>query len=101
MSTDRWIPIRYRDFHDVPRAFVIERGGETLLFDCPFDEALDDYPEDYAVVRLDSSAAATLDEGSWRDLASRGTPVGRVPARRVRFDPTRRKAIDAAVLDDL
>jgi hypothetical protein len=32
------LPIRYRDFYDIPRAFVIEHPGETLFFDCSFDE---------------------------------------------------------------
>ncbi|HEX2201842.1 MAG TPA: hypothetical protein VHG91_01020 [Longimicrobium sp.] len=101
MRDERWIPIRFRGFHDIPRAFTTERGGETLLLDCPFDDALDDYPEHYTVVRLGPSATATLDESSWRDLASRGTPIGRIPTRLVTFDPTRRAAVDASVLDRL
>ncbi|HYR12146.1 MAG TPA: hypothetical protein VEQ60_30450 [Longimicrobium sp.] len=101
MSTETWIPIRYRDFYDIPRAFVIQRGAETLLFDCPFDDELDDYPEHYTVIRLEPGAAATLDQSSWHGLAGRGLLLGTVPTRQVRFDPTRRTAVDAAVLAHL
>jgi hypothetical protein len=36
-SEAAWIPFRYRDFHDVPRAVVAEYEGDLYLFDCPFD----------------------------------------------------------------
>ena len=39
-----WANIQYRDFYDVPRIFVADYQGRLYLFDCPFDEALDDYP---------------------------------------------------------
>lgn len=61
MSSERWIPIRYREFYDIPRAFVIENAGELLLFDCPFDDVADSYGDSYTVIRLDPSAKATLD----------------------------------------
>ena len=32
-----WIPIRYRDFYDVPRAVVVEFRGKLYLFDSLFD----------------------------------------------------------------
>lgn len=101
MNGEPWIPIRYRDFYDIPRAFVIQRGDEAFLFDCPFDDGLDDYAEHYLVTRLTRSAAARVDEPSWQDLASQGSLVGRVAANLVRFDSTRRSAVDAAVLDHL
>ena len=93
-----WLPIRYRDFHDVPRAFVVEHRGQLLFFDCPFDDALDDYPDHYSVIRLPPAASTLVSQASWTGLASEGTVIGRIPVREVRFDPSRRAAIDAAVL---
>ena len=37
--------IQYRGFWDVPRIFLAHHQGQTFLFDCPFSEELDDYPE--------------------------------------------------------
>lgn len=98
MNTERWLPIRYRDFYDIPRAFVVENHGETLLFNCPFDEAADDYPDHYTVIRLDQLAITELD-GSWEHLANRGSTIRQIPTSQVRFDPSRRAAVDAASLD--
>lgn len=40
-------PIRieaYRDFYDIPRAFVVRlNSGSLLFFDSPFEDYLDDY----------------------------------------------------------
>lgn len=92
-----WILIRYRDFHDVPRAFVVEHAGSTLFFDCPFDGLADEYPDVYRVYRLDPARATALGEGAWADLAGDGSLIGEIPVDRVRFDATKRAAIDDAV----
>jgi hypothetical protein len=94
-----WIPIRYRDFYDIPRAFVVERAGALYLFDCLFDEHLDEYPDRYNVYRLDPELAPSLDTGSWQSLASKGKSVGEIPTERVQFDATRRAAVDDSVFD--
>ena len=41
--------IVYRDFHDVPRAFVTRHDGITLLFDGSLDNHADEYPDEYHV----------------------------------------------------
>lgn len=96
----RWLPIRYRDFHDVPRAFVFEHDGTAYLFDCPFDDAADEYPPHYGIYRLDPGVVPPED-GSWADLASRGRLIGRIGVAEVRFDETRRRAVDASILPAL
>ncbi len=58
----KWLPITYRDFYDVPRAFVVAARGDWLFFDCPFDAAADEYRSDYAVYVLPGPPPA---EGSW------------------------------------
>ena len=35
----------YGDFYDIPHQFLVMWRGRLILFDGPFDEALDDYPD--------------------------------------------------------
>ena len=96
-----WTPIKYRDFWDVPRIFFAEHGGRLYLFDCPFDETGEDYPESYQVFQM--PALTDIDyAGSWADLWRKAVrKLGEVPVAAIRFDPTRRKAIGAEVFDIL
>ena len=98
MTTDAWLPIRYRDFYDVPRAFVVEHRGSIYLFDCPFDDNADEYPAHYRVYRLSEHFMSSLDKGTWSDLAKEGTFVREIPVDSVRFDETRRASIDGEIL---
>ena len=67
-----WTPIRYRDFFDIPRAFVVEYTGDLYFFDCPFDQRVDEYPDHYDVYRLETSAALDLTTDSWQSLSAGG-----------------------------
>ena len=96
-----WLPMRYRDFYDIPRAIVVERGGRTYLLDSPFDDELSEYADDCSVYELPAAVAEQLDEIAWTDLEHRGRLVGTVPTAQVRFDPTRRRALDSGVFDHL
>ena len=40
-----WATIRYRDFYDIPRIFIVTLNGKLFLFDCAFDDEIDDYSE--------------------------------------------------------
>ncbi|MDQ1532999.1 MAG: hypothetical protein QOF28_760 [Actinomycetota bacterium] len=91
--TDVWLPIRYRDFYDVPRAIVIEREGDLFLLDCRFDSETDDYEANYAVYKLPAELHDDIDRISWTDLGHRGQRVGSVPTDAVEFDPTKRRAV--------
>jgi hypothetical protein len=93
------IPIRYRDFHDVPRAFVVERTGSLYFFDCAFDDQIDQYPDRYKVYRLDAALSPKLDFGSWETLATKGRLIGEVLVRRLQFDPTHRAAVDDSIFE--
>jgi hypothetical protein len=93
-----WVPISYRDFYDVPRAFVVSYKGRVLFFDCPFDEGVDDYPEGYEVYRLSKEGERIAQSSSWERLASYGRRLGSLPVSEVRFDRTRRAAIDDQAL---
>jgi hypothetical protein len=96
-----WLPIRYRDFYDVPHLILVEHDGALYLFDGQFDQDLDDYPDKYGVYRLPDDLRPTVDTMSWVDLAHHGEPVGTVPLAAVRFDATRRAAIDSEIFDSI
>jgi hypothetical protein len=93
-----WLPIRYREFWDVPRIFLVSYLGQTYLFDCPFDEAIEDYPDHYRVYSLSPVPDEEM-TGSWDLLPNRAIHTyQQVPIREVRFDASKRKEIDAAIL---
>lgn len=90
-----WSKIKYREFWDIPRIFFVEHSSSLYLFDCPFDETLDDYPESYQVFLMPALSEADF-AGSWAGLWRRAVKkVGEIPVSAVRFDPTKRAAIDA------
>jgi hypothetical protein len=93
------IPIRYRDFYDIPRAFLVERAGEVYFFDCAFDDRLDEYPDTYRVYVLDANSVRHGDEGSWEYLRSVGRFLGEALITAVEFDPTRRATVEDSVFD--
>jgi hypothetical protein len=97
VSEPAWLPIQYRDFYDIPRLIVVERGGQLYLFDCPFDDESDEYSDHFTVYRLPSSARGRLDDPSWLDLAQLGEVVGRVTTDGTEFDPSRRRFLSDAV----
>lgn len=92
------LPIRYRDFWDVPRIFLATYRGQLILFDCPFDEQTEDYSDRYRLYLLPPMEEGALN-GSWADLPGRAKAfLGEVPVSEVRFDPTRRQQVDSTVL---
>jgi hypothetical protein len=97
-----WLPILYRGYWDVPRIVLVRRGGQVFLFNCPFSEELDDYPDDYEVFLLPPDTHEENLPADWtllRNLAVRR--LGTIPVDRVTFDPTRRKFIDGAILEEV
>lgn len=97
MSPAEWLPIRYRDFWDIPRIFVVAMGKSVFLFDSPFDSELDDYSADYRLYQLPRGFVVP-ESGSWEDLPRQGILIGTVATHDVVFDRTRRAAIDGAIL---
>jgi hypothetical protein len=99
--SDAFVPFLYRDFWDVPRLLAFVHAGACYLLDCPFDKALDAYPDHYQVFELPYSDLSQLPKGpaSWGGLAKASTRrVGTIPVALVRFDPTLRQGISASVL---
>lgn len=95
------IPIQYRDFWDVPRIFFTHYRGSLYLFDCPFDDEVEDYPNEYRVYLMPPLSPTDL-AGSWADLWERAVrDLGSVPITAVAFDDTKRRQIAASVFDQL
>ena len=96
-----WATIRYRDFYDIPRIFIAAHDETQYLFDCPFDDDLDDYSDRYRVYQLPAILEDEL-EGSWERLPERAESLfGSVPVGDVQFDPTKRQRINTTVIKTL
>ncbi|MEK6409633.1 MAG: hypothetical protein AABN34_22140 [Acidobacteriota bacterium] len=96
-----WATIRYRDFYDVPRIFITALDGQEYLFDCPFDDDLDDYSDHYRVYQLPAILESEL-EGSWELLPEQAERLlAAVPVAEVQFDSTKRQRINTTVIEAL
>ncbi|HEY2852439.1 MAG TPA: hypothetical protein VGJ18_06305 [Gemmatimonadaceae bacterium] len=100
MTAD-WLSIVYRDFYDVPRAFIVERNAELYFFDCPFSDELDDYPQAFNIYRLPEESREGLDTQSWAGLQARGEFVGTIPIKLVEFDNSKRESIRSSTFANI
>jgi hypothetical protein len=96
------VPFSYVEFYDVPRTMAFRYRGKLLLLQSAFDEKADEYPARYSVYVLPDSVEASLSKSSWEFLGSAELAcVGQIAVEAVQFDPTKRKALDPSVLDQL
>ena len=98
---DIWLPIQYGEFHDIPRAFVVNDDGNSYFFDCAFSDAIDDYPDDFIVYKLSKKVSLDRSDLPWRELHSHGERVGTIRVQNVFFDDSKRKAVRGDVVDAL
>ena len=96
-----WLAFQYRGFHDVPRTIVVEFRNALYVLDCPFDEGLDEYPDEYTAYRLPKTALSDLGGADWTKLAEMGRAIGRVRVADVEFDSSKRKAMHPRTLERL
>jgi hypothetical protein len=90
--------IKYFSFWDVPRTFAFEYSGKVYMLTSEFDDALDEYPDDYEVFVVSDVGDLSM-VSDWKSLEPMPkTSVGRVPIASVRFDESRRKYVDGSVL---
>jgi hypothetical protein len=100
-TTGEWLPISYREFHDVPRAFFVHSARGWLFFDCAFHDDADDYRPEYEVDLLGDKGPDDFPT-SWSEVARDAVErVGTVPVASVRFGETRRAALHAETLSPL
>lgn len=96
MST---LPIEYREFYDLPRAFLVRNGGQCFFFSCRFEDAIDEYASDYSIYLMPDLGPEDI-SGSWDDLEQRAVRfIGKIPVAVVVFDPTKRRSIDETAFD--
>ena len=95
-----WIPIyAYRGFFDVPRSFLIPTKDQSgyFLFDCLFDDKLDDYRTEYLIYEIPEIGDDLL-AGDWAILPSLKTrDLGSIPITEMEFDESRRGAVNGKV----
>ena len=97
----KMVPIQYREFWDVPRIFLASYRSKLFLFDCPFDEGTEDFPDYYQVYLLPDLEQHAL-SNSWDKLSSKAIHYfGKVHIKTIRFDQTKRREIDSSILDEL
>jgi hypothetical protein len=93
---------QYVDFYDYPRCIALNHRGKLVLLLSAFDDDRDEYPNEYTVYLLPPVVSAQLKAGSWKFLEEVPlNPIGQIPLERVKFDSTKRKKLDASILDDL
>ncbi|MCP5007848.1 MAG: hypothetical protein GY941_28520 [Planctomycetes bacterium] len=93
--------IIYREFYDVPRVFLVNYKGDFILFESLFNDDSDDYSSDYIVYLMPKLSEEEL-KGSWENISLRADrKIGSVPVKDIQFDETKRKEIDAAILDKI
>jgi hypothetical protein len=76
--------------------------GKLPLLQSAFSDTLDEYPNVYSVYELPESTEPLLAAGSWRFLEQTAlTSIGEIPINAVEFDSTKRKSMNASILDPL
>lgn len=95
-----WLPIEYREFHDIPRAFVVNDETGSYFFDCSFSDELDEYPDELIVYKLREKVSHG-DALPWNELHEYGKRVGSIRIESVIFDISKRKSIRGDVLASL
>jgi hypothetical protein len=92
---------RYIDFYDVPRCIFVSYRNRAFLLHSAFDEQPDAYSDSYTVYDVpDSIQECFVENGSWTFLDNaQMDSIGQIQVDCVRFDPTKRVALDPSCLD--
>jgi hypothetical protein len=89
---------QYRDFWDYPRIFLVSFEESSFLFDCKFDQEIEDFGNEYDVYLMPPLDDKDL-SGSWDRLIEKSIRLlGKIPVNEVRFDETRRNFIDGEAI---
>ena len=92
---------QFGGFWDVPRGIALLYRGRLVYMESYFDEELDEYPSIYSVYVYPETVEYPSAESPWAFKDSPATFIGEIPIRDVLFDPSKRKELDATVLDGL
>jgi hypothetical protein len=95
-------PFQYVDFYNVPRTIVLRAHGRWLQLRSAFDETADDFEAEYSVYQLPESFEPIPKGRSWKFLDEIELAcIGKIPVREVRFDASKRKRLDASILENI
>lgn len=94
----QWLGIRYRDFWDVPRMVAIDFEDTTYVLDSRFDDTNDEWSNFFTVYRVSRPVPP---DGTWDTVLDGAIEIGRLAVDEVTFDSTKRRALDASVLQTL
>jgi hypothetical protein len=89
-------------FDDQPRCISFRYRGRLFVLQSRFDDDLEEYPDEYSVYVVpdsidDSQPICTPEFLSKTPMAC----IGQIPVNQVTFDPSKRKELDASILDSL
>ena len=87
----QWLTIvRYGNFHDVPRYILaLDRDLVFWLFDCPFDENLDDYRDTFSAFRIGTDSVVARDCYTNNSIAESDV-LADIRVEQIEFDDTLR-----------
>lgn len=91
---NEWLEIvKYYMFHDVPRLILVkDPSGRFWIFECPFDEQLDDYSNFFSVCFVGVDLAAALADIEKWGVCPPDLLEATIPIVDLQFDSTKRKA---------
>ena len=93
--------VRYGAFWDQPRVFYTLSEKHSYLFECLFDEELDDYPEKYDVYSMPHLRPSDFSNPWIEPQRSAVRLLGAVKITQSSFDRTLRQQIDLDVIEHL
>jgi hypothetical protein len=95
-------PFYYVDFYDFPRTIVLQLKGKWVLLQSLFDEESDDYETEYSVYQLPDFFQLPSSGSPWKFLEELPSEcIGKVPVEAVQFDASKRKALNASILEKI
>ncbi|XSG77483.1 hypothetical protein ACP8Y2_10785 [Herpetosiphon llansteffanensis] len=98
MTESNHIPIiKYWGFYDIPRGFLVSYKDEYYIFECLFDDNLDDYDNYYTVYKIYSSKIGELKITIDWSIEGYGYEICTVLTKHVDFDPSKRKSISSDI----
>lgn len=93
-----WLPIIYGEFYDIPRAFIVNFKNRSYFFDCSFNDAIDEYPDEFTIFELCQEISFDSNAISWKVLQTHGKRIGSIRVQDVIFDESKRKTVRVDVI---
>lgn len=90
--------VSYRDFYDVPRLILaMDECSRYWIFDCGFDDELDDYPSDYRVYFIGNDLNAAEEAMTMHVQGVMASIESVVPVASLEFDSSKRHSFEIEI----